>query len=117
VEVERKDIRIGDTVYVEKAGEIIPQVISVKLDERPPDAQPIRRPHECPACGSLVVSEEIFIYCPNPACPAQVRERLEHFVSRSALEVDGIGSKLIDQLVDKLGISRPHELFTLDVET
>lgn len=116
-EVERKDIRIGDTVYVEKAGEIIPQVVGVKLDARPPDATPIQRPEACPACGSEVVEEEIFIYCPNPACPAQVRERLEHFVSRSALEVDGIGSKLIDQLVAKVGISRPHELFELDVET
>lgn len=117
VEVERKDIRIGDTVYVEKAGEIIPQVIGVKLDERPKDAQPIHRPHECPACGTLVLTEDVFVYCPNPACPAQVRERLEHFVSRSALEVDGIGSKLIDQLVDKRGLARPHELFGLDVAT
>ena len=117
VEVERKDIRIGDTVYVEKAGEIIPQVIGVKLDERPKDAQPIHRPHECPACGTLILTEDVFVYCPNPACPAQVRERLEHFVSRSALEVDGIGSKLIDQLVDKMGLARPHELFGLDVAT
>lgn len=117
VEIERKDIRIGDTVYVEKAGEIIPQVISVKLDERPPDAQPVRRPEHCPACGTPVLTEEVFIYCPNPACPAQVRERLEHFVSRSALDVDWIGSKLIDQLVEKRGISQPHELFALDVET
>lgn len=117
VELERKDIRIGDTVYVEKAGEIIPQVISVKLDERPDDAKVIERPHRCPACGSEVLTEEVFIYCPNPACPAQVRERLEHFVSRSALDVDGMGSKLIDQLVDKRGISRPHELFDLDAAT
>ena len=117
VEVERKDIRIGDMVYVEKAGEIIPQVIGVKLDERPKDAQPIHRPHECPACGTLVLTEDVFIYCPNPACPAQVRERLEHFVSRSALEVDGIGSKLIDQLVERMSVTRPHELFGLDVAT
>lgn len=113
VEVARKDIRVGDTVYVEKAGEIIPQVVGVKLDARPPDAVPVPRPVRCPACDSEVVTEEIFIRCPNPACPAQVRERLEHFVSRAAMEVDGIGSKLIDQLVDKLDVRRPHELFAL----
>lgn len=114
-EVERKDIRIGDTVYVEKAGEIIPQVISVKLDARPEDAEPVHRPRECPACGTLVVEEEVFIYCPNPACPAQVRERLEHFVSRGAMDVDGMGEKLIDQLVDKLDVRKPHQLFSLTV--
>jgi DNA ligase (NAD+) len=113
VEIERKDLRIGDVVYVEKAGEIIPQVISVKLDERPGDAQQIVRPRECPACGTLVVTEEVFIYCPSPSCPAQVRERLQHFVSRDAMEIDGIGSKLIDQLVEKLGVRRPHQLFAL----
>ncbi|HEY8431097.1 MAG TPA: NAD-dependent DNA ligase LigA [Sandaracinaceae bacterium] len=117
VEVERKDIRIGDMVYVEKAGEIIPQVVGVKLDARPADARPVHRPHECPACGTLVVAEEIFVYCPNPACPAQVRERLQHFVSRAAMDVDGMGEKLIDQLVDKLGITKPHQLFTLDEAT
>ncbi len=114
VEVERKDIRIGDTVYVEKAGEIIPQVVGVKKDARPPDALSVRRPRECPACGTLVVTEEVFIYCPNPACPAQVRERLEHFVSRAAMDVDGMGGKLIDQLVEKLGVEKPHQLFALD---
>lgn len=116
VEVERKDIRIGDMVYVEKAGEIIPQVIGVKLDARPDDARPVHRPHECPACGTLVVTEEVFIYCPNPACPAQVRERLIHFVSRAALDVDGLGEKLIDQLVERLGVSKPHQLFALTAE-
>ncbi len=117
VEVERKDIRIGDTVFVEKAGEIIPQVVGVKLDARPADARPVHRPSECPACGTLVVAEEIFIYCPNPACPAQVRERLQHFVSRAAMDVDGMGEKLIDQLVEKLGVSKPHQLFTVDEDT
>ncbi|MEQ9079624.1 MAG: NAD-dependent DNA ligase LigA [Sandaracinaceae bacterium] len=113
VEVARKDIRIGDTVYVEKAGEIIPQVVGVEESERPADAREVRPPKECPACGSLVVSEEIFIFCPNPSCPAQVRERLQHFVSRAAMDVDGMGAKLIDQLVDKEGIDKPHELFAV----
>ncbi len=116
VEVERKDIRVGDVVYVEKAGEIIPQVVGVKLDARPEDARLVHRPVECPACGTLVVTEEVFVYCPNPGCPAQVRERLEHFVSRAALDVDGMGQKLIEQVVDQLGVSKPHELFRLTVE-
>jgi DNA ligase (NAD+) len=113
VEIERKDIRIGDTVYVEKAGEIIPQVVGVKKEARPDDARSVPRPDRCPACGSEVVTEEIFIFCPNPGCPAQVRERLEHFASRRAMDVDGLGSKLIDQVVDKLGVRKPHELFAL----
>ncbi len=114
VELERKDIRIGDVVFVEKAGEIIPQVVGVKTDARPADARRVERPSLCPACGSSVVSEEIFVYCPNPACSAQVRERLEHFASRAAMDIDGMGSKLIDQLVERLGVDRPHELFALD---
>jgi DNA ligase (NAD+) len=114
VELERKDIRERDIVWVEKAGEIIPQVIGVKLDERPSDARAVERPGTCPACGTPVVTEEVFVFCPSPACPAQVRERLEHFVGRAAMDVDGLGTKLIDQLVDKLGVTKPHQLLTLD---
>ncbi|MGE0785583.1 MAG: NAD-dependent DNA ligase LigA [Sandaracinaceae bacterium] len=116
VELERKDVRIGDTVLVEKAGEIIPQVVSVVLSERPKDARPVRRPRECPVCGTLVMSEEIFIYCPNPACPAQVQERLEHFASRHAMDVEGLGSKLIEQLIQRYGLAKPHEFFGLTVD-
>lgn len=114
VEVARKDVRIGDTVYVEKAGEIIPQVVGVKKDARPDDAREVHAPKECPSCGTLVVQEEIFAFCPNAeGCPAQVRERLQHFVSRAAMDVDGMGAKLIDQLVDKEGVRKPHELFAV----
>jgi DNA ligase (NAD+) len=116
VEVERKDVRIGDTVYVEKAGDIIPQIVDVDLSKRPPDAPKIVRPERCPACSTPVVSEEIFVYCPNPACPAQRRERLLHFASRRAMAIDGMGEALIDQLVDQLGIERPDQLFGLTVE-
>ncbi len=115
-EVERKDVRIGDTVYVEKAGEIIPQVVSVDRAKRPPDARPIHRPKECPVCGALVVEEEVFVYCPNPACPAQVQERLEHFASRAAMDVEGLGSKLIEQLVAAYRIDKPHQFFTLTAD-
>lgn len=116
VELARKDIRIGDMVYVEKAGEIIPQVVKVKLDERPADAKPVERPTACPVCGTPVVEEEIFIYCPNPACPAQVQERLEHFASRAAMDVEGLGSKLVAQVIAAYGVAKPHEFFSLTEE-
>jgi DNA ligase (NAD+) len=113
-ELERKDVRIGDRVWVEKAGEIIPQVVGVDLESRPAGTQPFARPLACPSCGSAVLAEEIFLYCPNPACPAQVRERLEHFCSRHALDVDGMGPALIDQVTTKLGVRSPEQLFALD---
>lgn len=115
-ELERKDVRVGDFVYVEKAGEIIPQVVAVELGKRPAGAQPYVRPTECPACKTPIVAEEIFVYCPNPGCPAQVRERLRHFASRSAMEIDGLGESLIDQIVEKLGVRAPDDIFRLDVE-
>jgi DNA ligase (NAD+) len=116
VEVARKDVRIGDTVLVEKAGDIIPQVVDVVLEERPENAQPIERPSQCPACGAQVVVEEIFVHCPNPACPAQRRERLVHFAGRRQMAIDGLGESLIDQLIEKRNLSRPDELFELTVE-
>ncbi len=116
VELERKDVRVGDTVLVEKAGEIIPQVVSVQMDARPSDTERYERPSTCPACGAAVLAEEIFVYCPNPACPAQVRERLEHFASRRAMDIDGMGTALIDQLMNQLAVRSPEQLFTLTAE-
>jgi DNA ligase (NAD+) len=116
VEVARKDIRVGDTVWIEKAGDIIPQVISVVLEARPANALPFARPSQCPACGSAVVVEEIFVRCPNPACPAQRRERLIHFTGRRQMAIDGVGEALIDQLIALRGLSRPDELFLLTVD-
>jgi DNA ligase (NAD+) len=113
VEVARKDVHIGDTVIVEKAGDIIPQIVDVVRELRPASARPIERPAECPACGSAVVVEEIFVHCPNPACPAQKRERLIHFAGRRQMAIDGVGESLIDQLIEKRGIARPDELFAL----
>jgi DNA ligase (NAD+) len=113
VEVARKDVRIGDTVIVEKAGDIIPQIVDVVRELRPADARPIERPSRCPACQSEVVVEEIFVHCPNPACPAQKRERLIHFAGRRQMSIDGVGESLIDQLIEKRGIARPDELFAL----
>lgn len=116
VEVARKDVRIGDRVIVEKAGDIIPQIVDVLHDERPPDAQEIVRPPRCPACDSAVVVEEIFVHCPNPACPAQRRERLVHFAGRRQMAIDGLGESLIDQLIEKRNLARPDELFELTVD-
>jgi DNA ligase (NAD+) len=113
-ELERKDVRIGDRVWVEKAGEIIPQVVGVDLDARPEGTQPFARPESCPICGSGVLAEEIFLYCPNPACPAQVRERLEHFCSRHAMDIDGMGPALIDQVMTQLSVRSPEQLFELN---
>jgi DNA ligase (NAD+) len=116
VELERKDVRVGDTVRVEKAGEIIPQVVSVDLDARPEGTERYQRPTECPVCHTAVLSEEIFVYCPNPACPAQVRERLEHFASRHAMDIDGMGTALVEQVTRELGVRSPDQLFSLTTE-
>ncbi len=116
VDLERKDVRIGDTVLVEKAGEIIPQVVEVDKSRRKRGARRFVPPDACPTCGTQAVSEEIFIYCPNPACPEQVRERLRHFASRHAMDIDGMGAVLVDQVVDKLGVRAPDGLFRLEVD-
>jgi DNA ligase (NAD+) len=113
-EIARKDVRIGDTVLVEKAGEIIPQVVAVVPERRPADAMPILKPTACPACGTHPEADEIFVYCPNPACPAQIRERLKHFASRAAMDIDGLGEAVIDQVVTHLGVRSPADLFALD---
>ncbi|MGB8332241.1 MAG: NAD-dependent DNA ligase LigA [Polyangiales bacterium] len=117
VELERKDVRVGDTVLVEKAGEIIPQVVEVDKTKRKRGAKRFVPPQTCPTCGTGVVSEEILVYCPNPACPDQVRERLRHFASRQAMDIDGMGEVLVDQVVDKLGVRSPDDLFRLDVDS
>jgi DNA ligase (NAD+) len=116
VEIERKDVRIGDAEIVEKAGDIIPQIVDVVRDARPEGAQAITRPTHCPACGAEVVVEEIFVLCPNPACPAQRRERLVHFAGRRQMAIDGLGESLIDQLIEKRNVARPDELFELTVD-
>jgi DNA ligase (NAD+) len=116
VELERKDVRVGDTVLIEKAGEIIPQVVEVDKSKRRGGAKRFVPPASCPTCGTDVVSEEIFVYCPNPACPDQIRERLRHFASRGAMDIDGMGEALVDQLVDKLGVRSPDDLFPLEVD-
>jgi DNA ligase (NAD+) len=113
-ELATKDVRVGDTVRVVKAGDIIPQVLGPVIEQRPNYTHPFEEPAHCPTCGTAVLAEEIFLYCPNPACPDQVRERLSHFVSRQAMDIEGCGSALIDQLVSEHNVARPSQLFTLN---
>ena len=113
VELERKDIRVRDTVLVEKAGEIIPQVVEVDKSKRPKRTRKVKRPTVCPTCKTPVHTEEIFVYCPNVACPDQVRERLRHFANRHAMDIDGMGAVLVDQVVENCGVQTPDALFRL----
>jgi DNA ligase (NAD+) len=118
-EVDKLDVRSGDTVLVERAGDVIPRIVKVIRDRRPSGTQRYRLPEVCPACGAktLRIEGETALRCPNLACPAQVKERLRYFASRGALDIDGLGSKLVDQLVDKGLVRRPSDLFDLEVET
>ena len=100
-EIARKDIREGDWVEVEKAGEIIPQVVKVILDKRHPSCQSYLFPTECPACGSHLtkIGDEVVMRCQNPACPPQVSRRIEHFVSKQCMDIDSFGSAVVEQLI------------------
>ncbi|WP_395731704.1 NAD-dependent DNA ligase LigA [Prosthecobacter sp.] len=101
-EIERKDIRVGDTVIIEKAGEIIPAVVSVKKELRNGTETAVPVPTHCPVCGTAVHrdEEQVVIRCPNPHCPEVVKRRIEHFVSRGAMDISGLGEAVIAQLVD-----------------
>ncbi len=101
-EIERKDIRVGDTVIIEKAGEIIPAVVSVKKELRNGTETAVPVPTHCPICGTAVHrdEEQVVIRCPNPHCPEVVKRRIEHFVSRAAMDISGLGEAVIAQLVD-----------------
>ncbi|MCC7193896.1 MAG: NAD-dependent DNA ligase LigA [Phycisphaeraceae bacterium] len=99
---ERLDLRLSDTVVIEKAGEIIPKVVRVITEKRTPDARPIEPPTRCPSCGEPVTQQqdEVALRCTNPSCPAQLRERLIWFASRNQMDIDGLGRKSVDQLCD-----------------
>lgn len=112
-EIRRKDLRIGDRVVVEKAGEIIPQVVEAVVGDRTGEERPIAAPAACPACGGAVEQEGPKLYCVNPECPAQFRERLKWFVARDQMDVDGLGDKLVDQLVDADLVHHFADIFEL----
>jgi DNA ligase (NAD+) len=100
-DLSRKDVRVGDTVVVEKGGDVIPKVVRVLLEKRPAGAVPFAMPTHCPVCGDPVAREEgeVATRCVNPACPAVVREALRHFCGRRAMDIEGLGERLVDQLV------------------
>ncbi len=114
-EVARRDIRVGDFVYVEKAGEIIPAVVGVNVARRPAGAQAFAFPEACPVCRTAVVSRagEVAVRCPNAACPAQLRRRLEHFASREAVAIDGLGPAMVEALVEKGWVKEAPDLYRL----
>lgn len=115
-EIARKDIRIGDTVVVQRAGDVIPQIVSVLIDRRTGNEVPFRMPDVCPVCGAPVHREEgaAMRYCSNSACPAQLKEHVHHFVGRTAMDIDGMGAKITDRFVDLGWVSDVADLFTLD---
>ena len=117
-ELERKDIREGDTVVLEKGGDVIPKVVSVVESERPADARPFAFPKTCPVCGANLVKDEseVAIRCLNSACAAQLKGRIRHFASRTAMDIEGLGHALVDQLVEKELIRDAGDLYSLDVE-
>ncbi|MCH2161310.1 MAG: NAD-dependent DNA ligase LigA, partial [Phycisphaerales bacterium] len=112
-EIHRKDIRVGDEVVIEKAGEIIPQVLEPVLSSRGSNTRRITPPAQCPACNGTIEQEGPKLYCTNPECPAQFREKLKWFVGRDQMDIDGLGEKLIDQLVDADLVMHFADLFTL----
>jgi DNA ligase (NAD+) len=116
-EIERKDIREGDTVIIQRAGDVIPQVVSVVEDKRPKNTKPYKFPDTCPVCGSHVVSEEgeVVRRCTGALiCPAQATERLKHFVSRLAFDIDGLGDKQIQEFYEAGIVMSPVDIFTLE---
>ncbi|MBK1759115.1 MAG: NAD-dependent DNA ligase LigA, partial [Escherichia coli] len=115
-EIERLGLRIGDKVVIRRAGDVIPQVVNVVLSERPEDTREVIFPTHCPVCGSDVerVEGEAVARCTGGLiCGAQRKESLKHFVSRRAMDVDGMGDKIIDQLVEKEYVHTPADLFKL----
>lgn len=117
-EIRRKDIRPGDTVVVEKAGEIIPQVVSVLNPDREGRPEPFRMPETCPACSEKLekFEEEVDWRCVNPECPPQKRERMTHFASRDAMDIEGLGDAVTDQLISEGLIGTFADLYTLTAE-
>ena len=117
-EIARKDIRIGDMVVVEKAGEVIPAVVSVRKDLRDGSEKEFCMPSNCPVCGSKVVKDEgqVAVRCVNAQCPAQRRRRIEHFASRGAMDIEGLGEAMVDQLVSHELIADASDVYNLTSE-
>lgn len=117
-ELERKDVRVGDVVVVEKAGKIIPHIVRVEKHRREGDLKPFVFPSKCPICDTKLVRDEggVYIRCPNFTCPAQVKERIRYFASRNAMDIEGLGDKLVDQLVTAGLVNDYGDLYRLQVD-
>lgn len=115
-EIQRKDIRIGDTVLIEKAGEVIPAVVAVKKDLRDGSEKVFEMPRHCPSCGSPVSKDGVAWKCTSHLCGAQVRRRIEHFASKQAMDIEGLGEALVAQLVDASLLQGIAGIYTLDRE-
>jgi DNA ligase (NAD+) len=117
-EIARLDVRVGDTVVVRKAGDIIPEVMEVLPNLRPKDSKPFRFPTHCPSCGTKLVrgEGEVALRCPNPKCGAVRQERLEHFASRHALNIEGLGKETVEALIAEELVTDPSDIFHLTME-
>ena len=111
--ISRLDVRIGDTVKIRKAGEIIPEILEVDLSRRPADAEPYFLPKNCPVCGAPVQRDEdgAFLRCTGAECPAQLSRNIAHFVSRDAMDIEGLGSAIVDSLIAKGAIHAPADIY------
>ena len=119
-EIKRLDVRVGDTVVIRRAGDVIPEVVSVVSEQRPAKASRYRFPTRCPVCDSEIVSEDqgTILRCSGVLfCKAQVKESIKHFASRRAMDIEGLGSKIVDQLVDVGIVKDVADLFDLDTDT
>ncbi|MFW6170998.1 MAG: NAD-dependent DNA ligase LigA [Planctomycetota bacterium] len=115
-EVARKDVRVGDEVVVEKAGKIIPHVVRVEKHKRQSELAPFHFPTHCPVCHALLVKDEggVYVRCPNYRCPEQLKERIRYFASRNAMDIEGLGDKLIDQLISRKLVNGYGDLYRLE---
>lgn len=117
-EIARKDIRIGDIVVIEKAGEVIPAVVAVKTERRTGKERKFKMPNECPACGGTVMRdpEQVAVRCINAACPAQLRRKLEHFASRGAMDIEGLGEAMVEQVITHGFVKDVGDIYQLNAE-
>lgn len=115
-EIARKDVRAGDTVVIERGGEVIPKVVEVVRSERPADAVPFVMPPSCPVCGTHVtaIEGEVDVRCPNASCKAQIEERIKHFARRQAMDIEGLGDKLVAVLVETGAVKNIADLYSLE---
>ena len=116
--ISRLDIRIGDTVRIRKAVEIIPEILEVNLSKRPEGTQPYLLPKKCPVCGAAVERDEdgAFLRCTGAECPAQLSRNIAHFVSRDAMDIEGLGSAIVDSLIEKGAIRSPADIYYLTMD-